>query len=130
MVSISPAVQAQRKTPLTVSLNQQRYTLSDTMVVTVTNQARVEYGFNPCVSRAFQRQTGDQWLEVDEGPRLCELPLLILQPGQVWSGELELPRGVHSGNYRLLLRLGRQDPQPTRDQDEVRVASEPFTLAP
>ncbi len=61
------------------------------------------YGFNPCGSRLFQRDVGEQWLQVNEGRRICSQELA--QPGQTWTGRLDLPHNALSGRYRLLIRL-------------------------
>ena len=95
--------------------------------MTIRSRTSDVLGFNPC-NRTLERQDGSRWVKFDEPGRMCTMELWLLEPQATRSAATDLPAGIPSGTYRLVLLFSRQKPGATGDSGTVRGVSASFAV--
>ena len=95
---------------VSVTLDKAAYTAGATVAMTVKSQSRDTLGYNQCSSRVVERQEASSWVQVPEPDRMCTMELRLLNPNETQTAKTDLPATLVSGNYRLVLTLGKQSP--------------------
>lgn len=121
---------AGRQDGIVLTTERTRYRAGEPIGLQVSNRGEAAYGFNPCL-RTVEHRAGGEWRPVEEGARICTMELWLLKPSGSHSATIDTPGDLAPGEYRVVLGFSPEDADPPAVPPErVRVASEPFTIAP
>jgi hypothetical protein len=117
--------------PVVLELDRTRYAPGASVRLRIVNRSGLGYGYNAC-TRVIERQLGSSWTRVAEAGRACTMELRILGPNETATQQVELPRPLPAGDYRLVLSLSREEGPPPGPgiptPGPVRATSAPFRV--
>ena len=93
---------------------------------TLVNHTGETYSFNPC-TRTIERKSGDSWVAVPEGQRMCTMIARLLMPNASDPVEFTLSDSL-SGTVRAVITFGRE--RAPMGSPAVKAESQPFTIDP
>jgi Bacterial Ig-like domain len=104
-----------------------QYRAGEKMTLTFENKSASSYTFNPC-TRSLQREDGSSWTDLPDEGRMCTMEAWILDPHGTRTGPTELPSSLAPGRYRVLVRMGMEQPGGTSSPPVVAM-SDPITVS-
>ena len=104
-----------------------QYKAGERMTLTFENRSAVGYTFNPC-QRSLERDDGGAWKPLPDEDRMCTMEAWLLGPHSTGTGPTELPAKIPAGRYRVVVRMGVENPGAAA-ASTITAVSDPFTVS-
>ena len=104
-----------------------QYKAGERMTLTFENRSASGYTFNPC-QRTIEREDGGAWKPLPDEDRMCTMEAWLLAPRSTGTGPTELPATIPAGRYRVVVRMGVENPGAAV-ASTITAVSDPFTVS-
>lgn len=93
---------------IVLTTDKRSYRAGDGVTLRIDNRTAGTYGFNAC-TRGVERRDGAAWTDVPDEGRMCTMILQLANPRAITTATTSLPSPLAAGQYRLVLRMSRQE---------------------